>query len=91
MDISSVTPPTGVLPSQTSQLAPEESAQRRQLMQSAKALNESGVLGQNQLVFLVDRDTHRPIIRVEDRETHEVILQLPPEYVLRLAKELHTP
>ena len=52
------------------------------------AVNESGVLGQNQLVFLVDRQTHQPIIRVEDRETHEVLLQLPPEYVLRLAEEL---
>jgi uncharacterized FlaG/YvyC family protein len=27
---------------------------------------------------------------VEDRETHEVILQIPAEYVLRLADDLRT-
>jgi flagellar protein FlaG len=67
---------------------PEEAAQRRKLVQAAKSINASGTLGQNQLVFMVDRATHRPIIRVEDRETHEVVLQLPPEYVLRLAQDL---
>jgi len=38
----------------------------------------------------VDRQTRRPIIRVEDRDTHEVVLQLPPEYVLRLADSLRS-
>jgi len=37
---------------------------------------------------MVDPQTKRPVIRVEDRDTHEVLLQLPPEYVLRLAKDL---
>jgi len=57
-------------------------------MQAAKAINESGELGKNQLVFSVDRQTHRPIIRVEDRETHEVVFQIPPEYLIRLAENL---
>ena len=63
-------------------------AQRRQVIQAAKTVNESGALGRNQLVFSVDSQTHRPIIRVEDRETHEVVLQIPPEYVIRLAENL---
>jgi uncharacterized FlaG/YvyC family protein len=66
----------------------EEAAQRRQLIQAAKSVNNSGILGQNQLVFLVDSETRRPIIRVEDRETHEILVQIPPEYVLRLAEDL---
>ena len=65
-----------------------EAAQRRQLLQATKAVNESGVLGQNQLVFLLDRQTHRAVIRVEDRTTHQVVTQIPPEYVLRLAQDL---
>jgi len=36
----------------------------------------------------VDSQTHKTIIRIEDSETHEVVMQIPPEYVLRLAQEL---
>lgn len=72
-------------------LGVQDTAERRQVMQAAKAVNDSGILGQNQLVFLVDRATHRPIIRVEDRDTHAVIFQVPPEYVLRLAEDLGRP
>ena len=65
-----------------------QSAERRQVSQAAKAVNESGVLGRNQLVLSVDSQTHRPIIRIEDRETHELVQQIPPEYVLQLAENL---
>ncbi len=60
----------------------------RQLLQAAKSVNESGVLGQNQLVFLLDRQTHRAVIRVVDRSTQQVVSQIPPEYVLQLAQDL---
>ena len=39
---------------------------------------------------VMDSETRRPIIRVEDRDTHEVVFQIPPEYVLRLAEDLRT-
>ena len=87
MEISSIKPSVDLF-SQAPPVAAEEAGQRRDLIQAAKSVNESGLLGHNQLVFLVDRATHRPIIRVEDRETHEVVLQLPPEYVLRLAEDV---
>jgi flagellar protein FlaG len=73
--------------SQVSQVSTQEAAQRRQLLQAAKSVNESGALGQNQLVFLLDPQTHRAVIRVVDRTTQEVISQIPPEYVLRLAQD----
>jgi len=87
MDVVSIRPTDTVLP-QSSPLPPAEAAQRRELISAAKAVNASGLMGQNQLVFTIDPQTRRPIIRVEDRETHEVLLQLPPDYVLRLAKDL---
>ncbi|HUJ23794.1 MAG TPA: flagellar protein FlaG [Bryobacteraceae bacterium] len=71
-------------------LTAQQASERRQLLQAVKTVNESGQLGRNQLVFMVDSQTHRPIIRVEDRETHEVVLQIPPEYVLRLAQDMPT-
>lgn len=67
---------------------PEDVAQRRQLVHAAKSVNASGTLGENQLVFAVDPTTHRMIMRVENRDTHEVVLQVPPEYVMRMAQDL---
>ena len=66
----------------------KQAAERRQLVQAVKAVNDSGQLERNQLVFSIDSQTHRPIIRIEDRETHELVMQIPPEYVLRLAEDL---
>ena len=87
MEIYSVQP--NVTPAlQAPPVAAAEAAQRRELIQAARSVNESGLLGHNQLVFLIDRATHKPVIRVEDPETHEVVLQLPPDYVLRLAQDL---
>ena len=87
MEISSVQPNVVSSP-QAPPVAAAEAAQRRELIQATKSVNESGLLGHNQLVFLIDRTTHKPVMRVEDPDTHEVVLQLPPEYVLRLAQDL---
>ena len=88
MDISSIKPSGSSSIPPSSQVYPNQAAERRQLLQAMKSVNESGELGQNELVFLVDRETHRPIIRVEDRQTHEVLFQVPPQYVLNLAQSL---
>lgn len=80
--------PTGSPPATRPQASIEQAAASRQLISAAKSVNESGVLGQNQLVFIVDRQTHRPVFRVVDRNTHQVVSQIPPEYVLRLAQDL---
>ncbi len=87
MDITSLQPAASS-PAASSQVSVQEAAQRRQLLQAAKSVNESGVLGQNQLVFVLDRQTHRAVIRMVDRTTQQVISQIPPEYVLRLAQDL---
>lgn len=87
MVITSLHPDNSSPPAQA-QVSAEQAAQSRQLLQAAKSVNESGVLGQNQLVFLMDRETHRPVFRIVDRNTHQVITQIPPEYVLRLAQDL---
>jgi uncharacterized FlaG/YvyC family protein len=88
MNISSSNPNAPVIPPVAAQMPPEEAAHRRELVQAARSVNVSGVLGQNQLVFSVDRATHRMIMRVVNRDTHEVVLQVPPEYVMRLAQDL---
>jgi uncharacterized FlaG/YvyC family protein len=69
--------------------APEQAAENRDLVQAVKAVNASASLGDNnELTFQLDRNTRLPIIRIVNRKTNEVVQQIPPEYVLRLAKEL---
>lgn len=64
---------------------------QRQLTQATRAINQSGILGRNQIVFSIDSQTHQRVVLIEDKETHDVVQQIPPEYVLELAQNLHGP
>ena len=89
MNISSSNPSAPLIVPSVAIVPPEEAAQRRELLQAAKSVNASGTLGQNQLVFAVDPTTHHVIMRVENRDTGEVILQVPPEDVMQMAEDLN--
>ena len=66
--------------------------ERRELVKAIKAINATEFFGSNyELTFVLDRDTRKPLLRIVDRQTREVIRQLPPEYTLRLAKEVAGP
>jgi uncharacterized FlaG/YvyC family protein len=81
--LPAATPAAGSTP-----VPPQQAAQRQQLIKSADVINAAQIFGaNNQLVFVFDRDTHQPIMRVVDSKTNEVIMQLPPDYVLNLAAE----
>lgn len=70
-------------------VTPENAEQRRNLIQAVKAINASELLGQqNELTFVVDRATHRTIVRVVNKDTREVVMQIPAESVLRMAADL---
>lgn len=62
---------------------------RRALIQAIRAVNAAELYGQeNELSFVFDRETQRPVVRIVDRKTREVVQQIPSEHVLRLAEEL---
>jgi flagellar protein FlaG len=89
MDISSTThlPAPASAPAQTSAPQPV-SAEQRALIQAVKAVNGSELFGQdNELTFVMDRNTRRAVVRIVNRKTREVIQQIPAEYVLRMAEE----
>lgn len=87
MEIGSIQPNSNSV--RPSSVPPLEAAQRRELIQAAKVINSSEVLGQkDELVFAIDPGSRRAIVRIVDRNTREVVLQLPSEYVLRLAEDL---
>jgi len=88
MEISAIKP--SGFPVQQPNNSASEATQRRELIKAIKAVNSSGTLGeQNELVFVLNRGNHQAIVRLVDRKTREVLLQLPPEYVLRLSEDLN--
>ncbi len=68
---------------------PEIRAENREVVKAVGKLNEASKFGErNELTFLLDRETGRPVVRIIDKKTREVIQQFPPEYVIRMADEL---
>lgn len=73
------------------QLDQQQAAERRELVKAVKAINATEIFGENyELTFVMDRETHRPLMRIVDRQTREVIRQLPPEYTLRLTEAMRS-
>jgi len=74
-------------PSLITPLTPQERADQQKLIQAVQAVNQGQVFGEDSEVrFVFDRYTKKPVLRVVDKNTDEVIRQVPPEYVLRLAE-----
>jgi uncharacterized FlaG/YvyC family protein len=71
---------------------PEKAAEIKQVIQAVKAINATGMMGQDsELTFAMDAQTHRPVVRIVDTKTNQVIEQLPPEAVLAMAADLDRP
>jgi uncharacterized FlaG/YvyC family protein len=67
----------------------DQAAEDREVVRAVKALNSTETFGEeNQLTFRRDPETKRMVIRVVNKETDEVISQIPADYVLRLARDL---
>jgi uncharacterized FlaG/YvyC family protein len=82
MNISSSSP---IPPSADLYGSQAEATERQRIAQAVRGLNQANMFGQDrEFTFSVDRATRRMIIHVIDRETHEPVMQLPPEYILRL-------
>jgi len=89
MDITPVNGITNVPAAAVPPSTPQNAAENRSLVQAVKALNATEMFGQdNHLTFQRDPETQRMVIQVVNQQTHEVVLQIPPEYVLRLAEDL---
>ncbi len=69
----------------------EQPGSRREIVQAVEAINKAEVFGQNQeLTFSFDEGSRRTVLRLVDRKTGEVVAQLPPPHVLRMARSLGT-
>ena len=89
MEIAPLQRPGQALTAAPAPIPTEKLAESREIIQAVKALNGAELFGQdNELTFLFDRETQRPVIRLVDRKTKDVIRQIPPEYVLRMSQDL---
>ena len=78
---TAVTAPSPAVPT-------ELQAQHREVVQAVKAVNNAGMFGENnELQFQKDPQSHRMVVRLIDRQTKEVVSQIPPEYLLELAAQ----
>jgi flagellar protein FlaG len=90
MDIGSVGRISFAAPVDVPSTGQDNQVAVRQIVTAVRGLNKSEMLGQErQLAFLRDPETQRPVIQILDRNTGDVIDQIPPETVLRLAQEMH--
>jgi flagellar protein FlaG len=89
MDVNALSRITQGLPAVATPVSADNASQNRQVVQAVKALNKSEMFGEdNGLDFQTDPVSKRLVVRVVNRTTGEVISQIPPEYVLRLADDL---
>jgi len=89
MDITAVNRGTAS-PQIATPVAPvDRSAEHREVVKAVKAINGTEMFGpENELRFQQDPDTRKLVVRVVNRKTHDVISQVPAEYILRLAEDL---
>lgn len=89
MEISAINRTDPALPVTAVNVPSDIASQNREVIQAVKALNGSEMFGQDEeLEFQMDSATKRLVVRVVNRNTKEVVTQVPPEYVLRMAQEL---
>jgi uncharacterized FlaG/YvyC family protein len=88
MDISAISR-SSELPAAAPVTPVEHAVEQRDVVQAVKAVNAAGMFGQDtELTFQMDRQTHRMVVQMINRQTKEVMSQIPAEYVLRLREDL---
>lgn len=87
MDVTSVHPSGTPISAVTEVSQPKWLAENQELIRSVKSINASELFGDNtELTFALDRQTQKPVVRVVNSQTQEILWQEPPEYLLRLAQ-----
>jgi uncharacterized FlaG/YvyC family protein len=93
MDLSSISQfsaAAAAAPSESAQapVSTEQRASTHALIKAVKAINAARLFGpENELTFFRDPTTNHVLTRVINRESHEVVFQIPSEDVLRMAEE----
>jgi hypothetical protein len=91
MDVTAAGNPGQSVPAVTDNTSPQWLVENRELIRGVQGINAAELFGEgHEVVFVRDPETKRPVVRVVDQQTQEVLWQAPPEYMLRLAAVLGT-
>jgi flagellar protein FlaG len=85
--VAAISPVSGTEVATPSLAGSEASAAQAVAERIRRYLRESG----RELDFHVDADTNRVVVTVRDRQTGEIIRQIPSEEILRIARSLPSP
>ena len=89
MDIAPINRVNLAVPLNPAPTLQEDPATTRQIVTAVRALNEAELMGPNrQFTYTRDPKTQLPVINVIERETGDVVGQLPPEAILQLRQQL---
>jgi uncharacterized FlaG/YvyC family protein len=63
--------------------------ENKEVIEAVKAVNKAQLFGQeNELTFVFDRHSRKVLVRIVNKETRELVRQIPDEYLQRLARQL---
>lgn len=80
-----------VAPVSASPVPVERLPEQRNLIQAVKALNMVEYFGKDhELSMVLDPGTRGPIVRIVDKNSGQVLRQVPPDYVLNAARDAAT-
>ena len=64
--------------------------QQRSLIRAVSTVNSAQSFGpENEVTYQVDRKANRMVLRVVNRKSGQLVNQIPPEYVLRMAEKIN--
>jgi uncharacterized FlaG/YvyC family protein len=64
--------------------------QQRSLIRAVSTVNTAQALGpENEVTYQVDRKANQMVLRVVNRKSGQLVNQIPPEYVLRMAEKIN--
>lgn len=87
MDISSIAAVSAA--SLDSASSRDTNQQQRELLQAVRTVNKAETFGpENELTFVFDRESRKTLLRIVDRETKEVVRQIPTEDVILAARRV---
>jgi len=88
MNISSISSLSSHLTTAAQPAPPKPTGDQKALLQAVKAVNASEMLGQeNELTFRIDRAAGIAVVRIVNRQTGELVQEIPNEQVLKMAEE----
>lgn len=63
--------------------------EKMEIIEAVRAINKVEMFGQkNEVTFVLDRRSQKLLVRIVNKETRELVRQIPDEYLRHLASEL---